>query len=105
MMENNLTTRDLQQAHQTTQLIAAKEKISHLQQKILFIRTSLTKARLADEVCDKTMKDLQKELAKIEVLKTNLTQSISSELESQGSNMELNNAQVLYNIYIYKILL
>ncbi|XP_035731098.1 structural maintenance of chromosomes protein 1A-like isoform X1 [Vespa mandarinia] len=93
-MENNLTTMDLQQTHQTTKLIGAKEKISHLQQKISFIRTSLTKACLANEVHDKTMKDLQKELAKIEVLKANLTQSISSELESQGSNMELDNAQV-----------
>ncbi|KAL2743670.1 structural maintenance of chromosomes protein 1A-like [Vespula maculifrons] len=94
MMENNLITIDLQETHQTTQLVAAKEKISHLQQKIPFIRTSLTKAHLADEVHNKTMKDLQKELTKIEVLKMNLTQSVSSELESQGSNMELDNAQV-----------
>lgn len=105
MMENNLTKIDLQQTHQTMQLIAAKEKISHLQQKIPFIRTSLTKAHLVNEVHNRTIKDLQKELAKIEVLKANLTQSLSSELESQGSNMELDNAQVLYNIYMYNILL
>ncbi|XP_043503177.1 structural maintenance of chromosomes protein 1A-like [Polistes fuscatus] len=94
MMEDNLTKTNLQQAQKTTQLIAAKEKISHLQQKISFIHKSLTKAHHANEVHRKTMEDLKNELAKIEALKINLTQSISSELESQQSNLELDNAQV-----------
>ncbi|KAI4497511.1 hypothetical protein M0802_007522 [Mischocyttarus mexicanus] len=100
MVENNLTKRNIKKAQLTAQSLAVKEQISHLKEKILFLNKSLTKAHHANEVHCKTMEDLKNELAKIEALKINLTQSISSELESQDSNLELDNTQVKNYYYL-----
>ncbi|KAK2579448.1 hypothetical protein KPH14_002655 [Odynerus spinipes] len=93
-IENNLTAMEQKLARENEQLLNAKEKACYLQKKILHLRTSLTKVRHANETHKRTIRDLQDELAKMEQLKIGLTQSISSQLESQGSNIELDNAQV-----------
>lgn len=74
--------------------IKSKERVAHIQKKLNSAKKSLEEVRRADEAHKKDIEELEQELAEVESQRREYEDLLAGESQSQGRDVQLEDAQV-----------
>lgn len=71
--------------------------MAHIQKKLESARKSLAQAKKADAAHEQDIRELEDELAEVEARKREYEDMVAGESQSQGRDVHLEDAQVIFN--------
>lgn len=94
-IEQDIREVEVEVSKKRPQFIKAKERVTHAQKKLDGARKTLEQARKANDAHNNDIKKLDDELAEVEQAKAEYETTIAGESQSQGRDVQLEDAQVI----------